>query len=93
MRRLDHIGRDRQVILEEFGAQLLVGDDASDFAAAGHGPVALGFEIAEIKGVFEAGLHAGDVARDLAADKRLAADRAFMVEQDAVLTNMPYASR
>ena len=47
-------------------------------------PVALGFEIAEIERVFEAGLDAGDAARDLARHEGLAADRAFMVEQDAV---------
>ena len=47
-------------------------------------PVALGFEVAEIERLFQAGLDAGDAARDLARHKRLAADRALMVEQDAV---------
>ena len=30
MRRVDHIGRDRQIVVEEFGAQRVVGDDAAD---------------------------------------------------------------
>ncbi len=47
-------------------------------------PVALGLEVAEIERLFEAGLDAGDAARDLARHKGLAADRALMVEQDAV---------
>ena len=47
-------------------------------------PVALGLEIAEIDGLFEAELDAGDAARDLARDEGLAADRALMIEQDAV---------
>src|SRR5665213_303752 len=47
-------------------------------------PVALGVEVAEIEGVFKAGLDTGDAARDLAGDEGLAADRAFMIEQVAV---------
>ena len=47
-------------------------------------PVALGFEIAKIKRLVEADLDAGDAAGYLAGDKRLAADRAFVVEQNAV---------
>ena len=47
-------------------------------------PVALGIEVAEIERLFQAGFDAGDAARDLARHKRLAADRALMVEQDAV---------
>ena len=30
MRRMDHIGRNRQIVVEEFGAQRVVGDDAAD---------------------------------------------------------------
>ena len=30
MRRVDHIGRNRQIVVEEFGAQRVVGDDAAD---------------------------------------------------------------
>src|SRR6185312_11687156 len=51
---------------------------------AGVAPVALGLEIAEIDGVFQADLDPGDAAGDLARDEGFAADRAFMVEQDAV---------
>src|ERR1700722_6349520 len=50
----------------------------------GMAPVAFGLEISEIERVFEAGLDAGDTACDLARHKGLAADRAFMIEQDAV---------
>src|SRR5690242_4178751 len=51
---------------------------------AGMAPVALGFEIAEIDGVFQAELDAGDASGDLARDEGFATDRAFMVEQDAI---------
>src|SRR5207237_9923368 len=47
-------------------------------------PVALGLEVAEIEHLFEAGLDAGDATRDLARHKGLSADRALVVEQDAV---------
>ncbi len=47
-------------------------------------PVALGLEIAEIERILETGLDAGDAARDLARHEGLAADRALMIEQDAV---------
>src|ERR1700692_2821561 len=50
----------------------------------GMAPVAFGLEISEIERVFETGLDAGDTARDLARHKGLSADRAFMIEQDAV---------
>jgi hypothetical protein len=32
MRGMDHIGRDRQIAVEEFGAQRVVGNDAADLA-------------------------------------------------------------
>src|SRR5207237_2637528 len=47
-------------------------------------PVALSLDIAEIEHFFEARLDAGDAARDLAGDEGFAADRALVVEQDAV---------
>src|SRR6266702_5928525 len=47
-------------------------------------PVALGPEVAEVNRIFETDLDAGDAAGDLARDKRLAADRALVIEQDAV---------
>src|SRR4029078_5132979 len=47
-------------------------------------PVALGFEIAEKHRLLEAGLDAANAARDLARHEGLAADRALVVEQDAV---------
>src|SRR5580704_8157987 len=50
----------------------------------GMAPIALGREIAEIERIFQPGLDPGDGAGDLAGDKGLAADRAFMIEQDAV---------
>src|SRR5579871_4468196 len=51
---------------------------------AGMAPVALGFEVAEIERLLQPRLDAGDAAGDLAGDEGLAADRALMVEQDAV---------
>ena len=30
MRRVDHVRSDRQIVVEEFGAQRVVGDDAAD---------------------------------------------------------------
>src|SRR5260370_2687528 len=51
---------------------------------SGVSPVAFRPEISEIKRVFETGLHPGDAARDLPRHEGLAADRAFMIEQDAV---------
>src|SRR5246127_1318555 len=51
---------------------------------AGMAPVALGLEIAEIDRVFEPGLDTGDRSRALARHEGLAADRALVVEQDAV---------
>ena len=51
---------------------------------AGMAPVALGVEIAEIEHVLAAALDRGDRAGDLAGDEGLAADRPFVVEQDAV---------
>src|SRR5260370_39889600 len=50
----------------------------------GVAPIAFCLEVSEIKRVFQAGLDAGDAARNLARHESLAADRAFMVEQDAV---------
>src|SRR3954467_10510246 len=50
----------------------------------GMAPVALGREIAEIERLLQSHLDAGDAARDLARDKGLTADRALVVEQDAV---------
>src|SRR5882724_10546445 len=50
----------------------------------GMAPVALGFEIAEKHRFLEASFDARHAARDLARHKSLAADRAFVVEQDAV---------
>src|SRR5882757_4439680 len=47
-------------------------------------PVALRLEIAEVKRLFETDLDAGDAAGDLARHEGLAADRALMIEQDAV---------
>src|SRR5215831_15166062 len=47
-------------------------------------PVTLGLEIAEIDRVLQPRLDAGNAARDLAGDESLAADRALVVEQDAV---------
>src|SRR3954454_6514911 len=47
-------------------------------------PITLCLEIAEIKRVFQAGLDAGDRATDLACHEGFAANRAFMIEQDAV---------
>src|ERR1700726_1116010 len=50
----------------------------------GVAPVALCAEVSEIKRFFKAGLDAGDAAGDLARHEGFAADRAFMIEQDAV---------
>src|SRR3984885_12240796 len=50
----------------------------------GMAPVALRREISEIKHIFKPSLDAGDAARDLAGHESLAADRALVVEQDAV---------
>ena len=50
----------------------------------GMSPVALGLEVAEIQHIFEAGLDAGDAARDLARHEGFSAERALMIEQDAV---------
>ena len=47
-------------------------------------PIALGVEVAEVEAVLEADLHARHSTRDLACHERLAADRALVVEQDAV---------
>ena len=47
-------------------------------------PVALGVEIADIELALPLGLDRGDRARDFARDEGLAADRALMIEQDAV---------
>ena len=51
---------------------------------AGVAPVALGIEIAEIEPVLQPELDRRDRAGDLAGDEGLAADRALVVEQDAV---------
>src|SRR6202011_424102 len=48
----------------------------------GVAPIAFGLEVSEIKRFFQAGLDAGDAARDLARHEGLAPDRAFMIEQD-----------
>jgi hypothetical protein len=48
----------------------------------GMAPVPSRPEVPEIERVFETGLHAGDAARNLARHKGLAADRAFVIEQD-----------
>src|SRR6202008_341358 len=50
----------------------------------GVAPIALRLEVSEIERILKAGLDAGDAARDLARHEGLAADRAFMIEQDAV---------
>src|SRR6266404_2077992 len=50
----------------------------------GMAPIASRPEISEIERVFQSRLDAGDAARDLARHESLAADRAFMIEQDAV---------
>src|SRR5437660_12165213 len=47
-------------------------------------PIALGPEIAEVERLLETGLDARHTAGELARHARLAADRALMVEQDAV---------
>src|SRR5437879_5332993 len=47
-------------------------------------PIAPGFEVTEIERVLKANLDAGDSARDLARHEGLAADRALMIEQDAI---------
>src|SRR3981081_2685787 len=47
-------------------------------------PIAFRPEVSEIERLFEAGLDTGNAARDLARHEGLAADRAFMIEQDAV---------
>ena len=50
----------------------------------GVAPVALRVEVAEVQGVLQAEVDAGHAAGDLAGHERLAAKRAFVVEQDAV---------
>ena len=47
-------------------------------------PVALGIEIAEIKPILHTELDACHGARDLARHEGLAADRAFVIEENAV---------
>src|SRR5260370_382022 len=51
---------------------------------AGMSPVALGVEVAEIEPLLMAALDGGHGARDLARDEGFAADRRFVVEQNAV---------
>ncbi|CAA7613533.1 Phytase family (modular protein) [Candidatus Terasakiella magnetica] len=51
---------------------------------AGMAPIALGFEVADVKSVLEPEMDGGDGAGDLAGDEGLAAGRPFVVEQDAV---------
>src|ERR1700687_5502762 len=50
----------------------------------GVAPVAFCPEVSEIERIFQTGLDAGDAAGNLARHESLAADRAFMIEQDAV---------
>src|SRR6266581_7299017 len=50
----------------------------------GVSPVASRPEVSEIERLLKTGLDAGDAARDLACHEGLAADRAFMIEQDAI---------
>ena len=50
----------------------------------GVAPVAFGVEVAQVQGVLRAEVDAGDGAGDLAGDEGFAADRRFVVEQDAV---------
>jgi hypothetical protein len=50
----------------------------------GVAPVAFGVHVAEVEAVLQAELDAGQGAGDLAGDEGFAADRAFVVEQDAV---------
>src|ERR1700736_837421 len=47
-------------------------------------PVSFRLEVSEIERVFQTGLDAGNAAGDLARHEGFAADRAFVVEQDAV---------
>ena len=47
-------------------------------------PVALGVEVAEVEAVAQAELYLGHGPGDFAGDKGLAAQRAFVVEQDAI---------
>ena len=47
-------------------------------------PVTLGFKVAKIEHLLQAGLDAGDATRDLAGHISLAPDRALMIEQDAI---------
>src|ERR1700722_441347 len=50
----------------------------------GMAPVASRLEISQIERVFQTDLDPGDAAGNLAGDESFAADRAFMIEQDAV---------
>src|SRR6202158_2227311 len=50
----------------------------------GMAPIAFCLEVSKIERVFQTGLDSGDAARNLAGNESLAADRAFMIEQDAV---------
>src|ERR1700686_656785 len=76
-----HFARCQHEIAGFFGLQYLV--HALDIIL-GVAPVAFGIEVSEIERVFQAGLDAGNAAGDLAGDKGLAADRALVIEQDAV---------
>src|ERR1017187_7210944 len=57
----------------------------------GVAPIAFRLEVSKIERVFETGLDTGDAARDLARHEGLAADRAFMIKQDAVRDEQPVA--
>ncbi len=47
----------------------------------------LGFQVAEIERILKPNFYASNAAGNLARDERLAAERAFMIEQNAVLAN------
>src|SRR5580704_8241762 len=78
--RAGFAGRQHEIV-GRVGLQYLV--HALDIIP-GMAPVAFGAEVSEIERFLQTGLDASDAARDLAGHEGLAADRAFMIEQDAV---------
>ena len=76
-----HFASGKHEIIRLIGLQNQV--HALDIILCGS-PIALGFEVAEIEQVLETDLDTGDAAGNLAGHERLAADRAFVIEQDAV---------
>lgn len=69
---------------EVFGLLLLQHQPLHLYIVLSMTPVALGIEVAQVQAVLQAKLDARQGAGDLAGHERLAADRGFVIEQDAV---------